>query len=365
MKTKNSFFKFMWAMLLTFALAFIIAPVIGAGILPISSIIISGECLLVAAILAFTIKIVRVPIVLRAGILKEIWLDLVLEGFRDDSAFLQFGKNYDMFVDNNILNLAEAGIDPIVVKNRSVFPSTITPRTDTPYALPLDHYSTDAVVIRNAEQLQIAYDKVKSVTDQHKATLLEKIAQDGHYNIAPLANTANSPLVATSGAVNALGVKTITKDDIANLAKEFDKLKLPKKGRVLLLSPDMYWEFVSTDTAFLNQSVLNSSRGTIDGDFVSYFGFKIASMVHEVTYSGASAAALAKDPAGAIAVPGTNFGAAVAFIDQLSFAHAIGTAAMNIQQDSPTEYGDVISFEMHAMVLPLRQKTIGGIVAMP
>ena len=52
------------------------------------------------------------------------------------------GANMDEYVNNNVINLAEAGVDPDVLINNTTYPVPIQERTDTPLTLALDYFDT-------------------------------------------------------------------------------------------------------------------------------------------------------------------------------------------------------------------------------
>jgi hypothetical protein len=296
-----------------------------------------------------------------AGLLTEVWLGDLLGKFWDNNDYLADGKNLDPFVDNDKINLQEIGASPNVQKNRSVYPVPMSQRADVPIALPLDDYSSDSTVIRDVETVALNYDKRKSVVQDHKDSLYGKIADDGIYNIAPTTNTAATPVIKTTGSVSSLtGLKTITDTDIAALALAWDKAKYPADGRVLLVHPDAFWDFVNTNPVLKEQASKNGSGGTATGVWVYYLGFIIKARVTTAYYNKTSLNKLAYG-----AVPGAGDAqASIAYLDKgRSFGRAMGTAEMYAKLKDPDQQGDVLNFRMRAMVLPFRQKCLGAIIA--
>jgi hypothetical protein len=58
---------------------------------------------------------------LLAGLNKEIWLAEIMEKFYPDWSFLSVVRDLSMFVENNTINLAEAGVDPNVLINNTTY----------------------------------------------------------------------------------------------------------------------------------------------------------------------------------------------------------------------------------------------------
>jgi hypothetical protein len=306
----------------------------------------------------------RVNGIATAGLLREVWLAELAAKFFEKDDFLMDGKDWNMWVDNDAINLAEIGASPNVVKNRTAYPIPVTPRTDTPLRLPLDDYSTDSTVVRDVEVVAIEYDKRKSVVDDHKANLLQKIAIDGIYNIAPTANAIDTPVLKTSGAVSTsagnLGNKMLVSGDVANLAMAFDNRNWNQIGRTLVVTPTVFWEFVNNDPVLKEQAKYNSKMGSAyAGNWVECCNFIIRTKVSTALYNKTT---LVKSAFGT--VPGVNDKqASIAYIAKESFGRALGTAEMYVTIKDPAQQGDIINFRQRALVLPVRQKVLGAIVS--
>lgn len=297
-----------------------------------------------------------------AGLNKEVWISDLKDNFFQADTFLQDGVNLDPFVDNDVINLAEIGAEPNVERNRTSYPIPAAPRTDNPLALALDEYSSDSTIIRDAELAELVYDKRASVVMQHRRAILRKMAEYGFHAVAPLEETADTPIIQTTGAANAFGKKKLTKEDIAALAKAFDQLQYPNEGRVLVLDSDVFWDFVTSDTALNNQYILNGSAGSLGGEFVYYYGFTIRKREGLPYYSG-SAGSYEKVPFGA-STSGAVKGM-ISYLKNESFGRGQGTVEMYEKIKDPDNQGDVINFRMRGIVLPFRQKLLGAIVQVP
>lgn len=291
------------------------------------------------------------------GLFRELWLDQLLQDFWDNNDFLMDGENWDDLVDNDKINLAEVGIAPEVLKNNNTYPVEFAERSDTPHELALDTFDTKGTVTRKLKDKALAYNKRESIIKQHRNALLEFIADDGIYNIAPAANTANSPLIQTTGADNAeLGVKIPTSYDLSRLAAAYDEKKW-KGERVLNLPPAIFWVFVDSDETLKKQAQNNGSGGRGTGTWVEYYGFIIRSRNTVARYDGS----LNKLAKGAV----TGTAAAISYLKGESFGKGVGTAEMFARLNDPEEKGDIINFGVRAIVKPKRIATIGGLVLTP
>ena len=120
-----------------------------------------------------------------AGLRKEVWLNVILEQYDEEVTFLDNTTDLSAFVENDKINLAEAGIDPDVLINNTTYPVAVNERTDTPYALDLDYYDTENTLLRNAEAIELAYNKMQSITRRHAQALKNKQAERSTFNFAP------------------------------------------------------------------------------------------------------------------------------------------------------------------------------------
>lgn len=295
-----------------------------------------------------------------AGLLKEVWLDDLLEGFWDSNEFLQDGDDWDSFVDNDKINLAEVGAAPTVRKNSAVYPVPIAPRTDTPSSVSLILYETENTVHRGLSEPGLPYKKQQSIINQHRNALLQQIADDGIYDIAPVDNTENggTVLFTTGDADATLGVLLPTEDDFARLAALYDNNKWIGE-RVVNMPPDMFWKFVTRSAVLKAQAERNGKGGSGTGkaSFVELYDFTIRSRVTTVRYSSLGV----KQAQGAL----TGLPAAVAYIKKQSFGRCIGTPEMFFDEKDARERGDIIGFGVNAFVGRKRTATTAALAFAP
>jgi len=166
------------------------------------------------------------------GINKEIWLPEIKEGFYPDDSFLKEARDMSAFVENDKINLAEAGVNPNVLINNTTYPIAVSQRTDVPIALELDTYDTENTLIRNIEKAELSYDKRQSIIFGHKQALRFKFAEKAAHAYAPASDATYTPVLSTTGTGGAM-----TFDDILNLYKRFNDVDIPTQGRVLVLHP--------------------------------------------------------------------------------------------------------------------------------
>lgn len=285
--------------------------------------------------------------VVSAKLTKEIWLSDIMEAFIPNRAFLSAASNMDQFVNNDKINLAEAGVDPNVLINNTTYPVPFAERTDTPLEIVLDVYDTEGTVIRNAEIVELAYDKRSSVIAGHKNALLNKFSQKAIHAYAPASNTGDTPVIATSGAASN-GFKMITFQDILDLKTAFDDMDAPE-DRVLVLAPRHFNELAKQDLALM-KAILQGENGVL-------YGFKLFNFSKTPRYNKSTGAKVAF---GAAPAPSTDTISSVAFC-QAEVMRALGTFDMFDRLNDPEQKGDIINFQMRGIALPKRSKGISAI----
>ena len=281
--------------------------------------------------------------ILRVGLNKEIWISDIKEGFYPDTSFLSSAENWDMWVENDKINLAEAGADPDVLINNTSFPIAVADRTDTPISVELDMFDTKNTRLRNAELIELAYDKRNSVINGHKNALLHKFAQKAIHAFAPTSNGIYTP-VLNREAENAFKFS-----DIIDLQLKYNEMDAPD-DRILVLSPKHQAALAKEDLSLYK--AIMAQKGEL------LYGFKIFTYSKMPFYTKATGQKLAF---GTAVNPANDAVASVAFCAS-EVMRAVGTVDMFAELKSPTERADIIGFQMRGIALPIRNKTIGAII---
>lgn len=283
-----------------------------------------------------------------AGLNKEVWITDIMEGFYPDSTFMEGVRDMTAWVDNNTINLAEAGADPEVLVNNTVYPIPFQTRADIPLSLPLDDFITKGTVIRNLEIVEAAYDKRMSVAQGHQKSLRAKLHTKAAYAYAPTSDSAFTPVLPTTGAVLG-GVKKITLNDVIDLSSRFDMFDAPS-DRVLVLHPQHLAALRAEDKDLFKSIMQEGKQG------FNLYGFKVYFFSKTPTFVRTSGTKKA-------------FGAASAATDTISsiafcngeVMKSLGDFRMNERLHDPELDGDMINFGMRALALPIRNKAIGAI----
>lgn len=288
------------------------------------------------------------PGVAFAGLNKEIWLPELMEGFYGDSSFLKQARDFSPFVDNDKLHMAEAGVNPNVLKNNTIYPIAMAERGDTPLELELNVYDTENTILRHAEKAELSYDKRASVLYGHRMALEMFAMQEAAHNYAPDVNGEFTPILTATGADNGSGVKRLKFEDVLALETAFDEAEIGSEGRVLLLNTQHKNDLRAQDIELYKQ-VFSENK---------LFGFQVFSLATKrmPRYNRTTGAKVAFGAAAA----GTDTICSIAFHKD-EVMRADGSVDMFYKEKDPELRADILGFQKRGLYLPIRGKGLGTI----
>lgn len=292
-----------------------------------------------AAGVLYLIKTPAIKGVFTAGIQKEIWeADIVANLFKNNQ-FLNYAFNADQYVlQGKVVHIPNAGGTPSVSKNRSSLPATVGQRTDVDITYNLDEYTSDPVLIPNADTVELSYDKRQSVTGEAQSALRETVAENLLVKWAPttVLKTTGSAVAASapSGTGNR---KAIVLADLQAAMKALNKNDIPNESRYALFSAEMYDQFITSLSATQYRD-FSQAYDPVNGILGRLYGFNIM-MRSSVLIYDASYAVKAVGAAGA-----TTDNEAVLCWQQNSVERALGEVKFFEDMQNPLYYGDIYSF---------------------
>lgn len=296
---------------------------------------------------------------------KEIWTGEVLRKFRDDNSFLDVIPDRSNLVQNKVIHLVDLGADPAVLINNTTYPIGVVDAADADIPISLDKFDTENTAITDDYLYANSFDVIGEYSTAHVESLKEKTADKAIHALAPAGNTSGTPIVITTGATDggAQARKRITIDDILLLKKAFDEAKVPKKGRVLVLSPEHCNQILAIDENFASQ-YMNIREGQV----LRLFGFDVYEYTETPVYNGTTptVAGLVKKAFGAAAAPATDCYSSVAFYAPRMFK-AMGDTDMyyKLAKEDPQFRQNTIGFRQYFVCLPKKNEAIGAIVSVP
>lgn len=288
-----------------------------------------------------------------AGLHTEIWIRQLLRGFYPDSSFLKYAVDLSKLVDNDKINLAEAGMDPTVLINNTTYPIRIVQRIDTPIAIEMDKFETENTLIRRPETIEYAYDQLESVLKGHRDSLRAKTAEKAAHAYAPTSDSELTPVIKTTGEVISRR-KRLSYVDIITLKSRYDMADLPLENRYLVLAPEHVSDLILQDVKlFKNITDLRN------GQPFNFAGFNILQYSKPPVYELKNGV-FEKVPFGTH-TSSKNF-CSFSFLST-EVMKADGGMYMYLRQNDPVERGSIVGFDKRFVALPMRNKGIGAIVS--
>ena len=283
---------------------------------------------------------------LREGLNKEIWIPEIIEKFYPDASFLTHSKDLSAWVDNNKLNLQEAGIDPAVYVDNERYPIPIAVRTDIEHEIVLKRFDTENTVHINAIEIEESAEKRQSVIEGHRNALRQKFARLAAFNWVPAEDGNNTPVAATTGGANARGYKALRFEDILDMEVRFDELEIPVEERILVLN--------AQHIADLRVQDLNMFKAVFSENRL--FTFQVVRSSLNPRYNGEMGVKLPWDAP----VSSTDAPSSLAY-HKNSVARAQGTVDMYSRLSDPEYRGDIVGFNMRGVATPVTGKFIGAL----
>jgi len=207
-----------------------------------------------------------------AGDVKNVKFEkLVLAKFRHIGTWLSEVSSKQSWVNADVIKIPKrGGTAPKVLINNTVYPIVSNRREDSHVVVSLNKYDTENRTVTDDELYAIGYDKEGDINLELKEELEETTVNHALHSISPSEETADTPVLLTTGELDGTR-KRCTKKDIINFKKALDDAKVPKQGRILVLCNNHATDLLLEDSAF-EKGYHNRTLGVISKN---YYGFKV------------------------------------------------------------------------------------------
>lgn len=293
---------------------------------------------------------------LRAGVYPEIWTGELVKYLRRglEATWLDGIPDSSSIVNNDVIHLVEVGVDPDVLINNTTYPIPLQALDDADIAIQLDKFQTKVTPVTDDELYAISYDKMSRVKESHGNAINDSKFQKAAHALCAQQNTATTPVLVTTGERDAeTGRIKLRMQDIINLKRALDKLKVPAAGRRLVLCTDHVNDLLETDQRFKEQYNIDRGNGTVGRQY----GFDIYEFANNPLYTTAGV----KKTVGASADTG-EFQCSFAFYVQRVFK-ATGSTKMYFSEATtdPEYQRNKINFRHYFICLP-KKADAGGVI---
>ncbi len=294
---------------------------------------------------------------LRAGVLTEVWIGEMVKSLRRglEATWLEGIPDSSSIVENDVIHLVDVGVEPDVLINNTTYPIDLQVLDDADIPIGLDKFQTKVTPITDDELHALSYDKMGRVKESHSNAINDAKFMKAAHSMCAQGNTATTPVLATSGAVDAAsGRKKMTTADVIEMKRKMDKLGVPAQGRRLVLCSDHVNDLLEASQTFREQYNIDRANGTVG----KLYGFDVYEFANNPVYTTAGA----KKSVGATASSG-EFQASFAFYTQRVFK-ATGSTKMYYSEAStdPQNQRNLINFRHYFIAMP--KKMDAGVVMM-
>lgn len=124
-----------------------------------------------------------------------------LEGIAElDTAVLEVGSGSAS--EKNVIHIPTTDFEPDVLINNSAYPLALQAYTDSEVTISLDKYQTKVVTLTDDQKLGASYPRIDAATKATTDAILKKKFSKAIHSIAPAANTTDTPVILTTGALD-------------------------------------------------------------------------------------------------------------------------------------------------------------------
>jgi hypothetical protein len=137
-----------------------------------------------------------------AGLQKEVWVAGIQENPIPNNTFVFASVDMSEHVDNNKINLVEAGIDPDVHEDFFAGSEEELPLadiSDVPGEVVLRTYSTERTRHRKLQDVELAYNKRQSIINRHKKSLAKNLGVRAAFAWSPATDNTYNKVVNLDG----------------------------------------------------------------------------------------------------------------------------------------------------------------------
>lgn len=289
---------------------------------------------------------------LYAGLNREVWLNEIIQQFRPDTSWLKELRDFSMYVNNNTLNLAEAGLDPqLIYDYDGSFPIPLAQGTeDTPIALALRTVSTERERLLNSAQAERSYAIRSDRTSRHARAMEVGLMNLIAHTIAPPSDSANTPVISTTGAAFS-GFKNAKLEDVVDLETRLNAINATGR-KIFVMDTNHLGHFKKQDLSLFKSF---TPEQLVQG--FPFLGFTAYVTNMNLRYNPTN---MTKNALGS-----SNPGAAVAsfaFVEGEA-VKAFGSMTAFTKEADPEFQADEINFSKRFLGLPLRGVGLAALVS--
>jgi hypothetical protein len=346
-----------------FASAIIVAALVSFVILPLFGLGGTKAFAVLMVLSIVTPLFFKMPkLAIFSGIYREAWDRELVRRFDDvdngswREGIRDLGKYFQMLNDGEVVvvNLTYWGVSPDVLINNTSYPITIQSLDGENVTVQVNKFQTKATPVTDDEIRGLNYDKMATVQSEHVIKITEEKNAMGIHSVGPAANTTETPVVLTTGAL--VGTRRrLTIQDVIDFRDKLNKLKHPREGRRLVLCNDHINDLLSLDEKFRDQYKNNQT-----GKIYNLFNFELFENNSNPYYHVGTKAKLAYGGT----VTSNHFEASVYFhLRRVVQGKGFSKNYLSESKTDPLNQRNLFNIRHYDIVTPYKQAGVGAIVS--
>jgi hypothetical protein len=282
---------------------------------------------------------------------KELWLQTIQEQlFKNDEFLNTVGLDHSGYVTNRTVHIPQAGSNPTISKNLTVFPAPVGTRTDADLTYNIDLYYSQPIRIGVDETQYLSYDKRASVLSSHLKKMRNVIGNNTLYSWTPTLTASNhvrttGSALGTALAPSATGTRKIpTLADFYNASALLDAQDLnPADSRYAIIPSAMYWQLLA-DTNISKFLDWGSDAVAPTGKVPMIAGIKLLKRSSGIVFDATATPVIKTvNDEGTPSSPAATDNMGILVVSESYVSKAIGAMDVYNEEKSPTYYGDILS----------------------
>lgn len=257
--------------------------------------------------------------------------------------------------ESNIIHIPTTAFEPNVLINNSTYPLALQAYNDAEVTIQLDKYQTEVTTLSDDQIVGASYRRIDAVTGTHVAAINKRKYAKALHALAPAGNTANTPVLLTTGDNVGLR-KRLIYDDLVAMKEALDTADTPMEGRRLVLCTEHYNDLL-LDRKNFGDRLVNYQQGT-PAPVIA--GFELYWYINAPAYTVATRA---KKAFGSVNAAGDR-NASVVFLT----SRVVKKTGMTKQyfvpaSQAPQTQTNQLAYRHYFIALPLQAKYVGAIAS--
>lgn len=257
--------------------------------------------------------------------------------------------------EKNVIFVAATDFEVDVLINNNTYPIPVQQYDDDTLMFTLDKFQTKVVTISDDDTLGASYDKIDVITRSSKRAIVTNKYQKAIHSLAPLTNTASTPVISATGGPTALadadGRLRLTYEDLV-AAKEACK----GFGVKRLVLNETHFNDLLLDRKNFGDKLVNYAAGTVAPAIA---GFKIYQYDGDMPIF---TSAKEKKAFGAIKETGDAFASVIFGEDGVATKTGITKQYFAAAENNPSTQTNDLAYRHYFLAVPFRAEKIAAII---